>query len=167
MDTITDEMTKAALLRTLGSQRTHVLGIVEGLTDEQLLATRLPSGWCVAGMLDHLSFDVERYWFGSILGGAPIEERDTGGDPASWALEPGTSPHACVSRYRDEADAADRVLARVALEDPIAQRDQWWGDWQVPDVRFVLLHVIAETACHAGHLDATRELLDGRQWVVL
>jgi hypothetical protein len=31
----------------------------------------------------------------------------------------------------------------------------------------VLLHVITETACHAGHLDAARELIDGRQWIVL
>jgi hypothetical protein len=30
-----------------------------------------------------------------------------------------------------------------------------------------MLHVIAETACHAGHLDAVREILDGRQWIVL
>jgi hypothetical protein len=29
------------------------------------------------------------------------------------------------------------------------------------------MHVISETAVHAGHLDATRELLDGRQWIVL
>ena len=35
------------------------------------------------------------------------------------------------------------------------------------DLRHVLLHVIAETACHAGHLDALRELIDGRQWMVL
>jgi hypothetical protein len=53
------------------------------------------------------------------------------------------------------------------LEAPPRQRDPWWGDWEVPDLRFILLHVIAETACHAGHLDAGRELLDGRQWLVL
>lgn len=33
--------------------------------------------------------------------------------------------------------------------------------------REILLHVIAETACHSGHLDAVRELLDGRRWLVL
>ncbi len=37
----------------------------------------------------------------------------------------------------------------------------------MPDLQFVLLHLITETACHAGHLDAARELIDGRQWVVL
>jgi hypothetical protein len=31
----------------------------------------------------------------------------------------------------------------------------------------VILQVITETACHTGHLDAARELFDGRQWLVL
>jgi len=35
------------------------------------------------------------------------------------------------------------------------------------DLREILLHVITETACHAGHLDAARELIDGKQWLVL
>jgi hypothetical protein len=34
----------------------------------------------------------------------------------------------------------------------------------VPDLRFIVLHLIEETACHAGHLDAARGLIDGRQW---
>jgi hypothetical protein len=41
------------------------------------------------------------------------------------------------------------------------------GGWKVPNVRFIVLHMIEETACHAGHLDAVRELIDGRQWIVL
>jgi hypothetical protein len=48
----------------------------------------------------------------------------------------------------------------------------WWPDFFAPSfhldtLRQVMLHVIAETACHAGHLDAVRELIDGRQWIVL
>jgi hypothetical protein len=42
-----------------------------------------------------------------------------------------------------------------------------FGDWKLSTVREVILHVIVETACHAGHLDAARELLDGRQWFVM
>jgi hypothetical protein len=38
---------------------------------------------------------------------------------------------------------------------------------RLDDLREILLHVIAETACHAGHLDTARELIDGRQWMVL
>jgi hypothetical protein len=42
-----------------------------------------------------------------------------------------------------------------------------WPNWRFHDVRRVVLHVISETACHAGHLDATRELIDGRTWLVV
>jgi Protein of unknown function (DUF664) len=41
------------------------------------------------------------------------------------------------------------------------------GRWRLHDLREILLHVIAETGCHGGHLDAARELIDGRQWIVL
>jgi hypothetical protein len=41
------------------------------------------------------------------------------------------------------------------------------GDWRIDTLRDLMLHVIAETACHAGHLDAVRELIDGRAWLVL
>jgi hypothetical protein len=48
----------------------------------------------------------------------------------------------------------------------------WWpteqfGDWRLDTNLQVLTHVITETACHSGHLDAARELLDGNQWFVL
>ena len=44
-----------------------------------------------------------------------------------------------------------------------------WGEWgkRFTSLRIVMLHVLKETACHAGHLDAASELLDGRQWIVL
>jgi len=38
-------------------------------------------------------------------------------------------------------------------------------NWKLQDLRAVILHVITETACHAGHLDAVRELIDGRTWL--
>jgi len=56
----------------------------------------------------------------------------------------------------------------AALDSPPA----WWpgdlfGDWRLHDLQEILLHLIVEVACHAGHLDSTRELIDGRQYLVL
>ena len=39
-----------------------------------------------------------------------------------------------------------------------------WGGWRLHTLEEVLLHLLVETACHAGHLDAARELLDGATW---
>ncbi|MFF8486879.1 mycothiol transferase [Streptomyces antibioticus] len=73
-----------------------------------------------------------------------------------------------LDRYRAEAGLANAAVAAADADAPPA----WWphhlfGAPHLHTVRDVLLHVITETACHAGHLDAARELIDGRRWLVL
>ncbi len=158
-----------ALLRCLNNQREHVLGILEGLSEEQLRRPILPSGWTCLGLVRHLALDVEHYWFRCIVAGEPLSffRAVSDDEQDAWRLASGESADDIVALYRDEIAHADAIIAVAPPEAPPGQRDEWWGDWQVPDVRFIVLHVIAETACHAGHLDAARELIDGRQWIVL
>ena len=61
------------------------------------------------------------------------------------------------------------MLEQVVATDVPAQRDPQWDEWGIdfPTVRAIMLHMIVETSTHAGHLDATRELLDGKQHMVL
>lgn len=161
--------TRAALQASLERQRGHVLGIVDGMTDAQLTDSKLPSGWTCIGLVQHLAIDVEHYWFSCIVGGVSLDVFEECGDDAThfWRVDAGVAPSAVLERYRAEIDASNRVIAATELDAPPSQRDEWWGEWSVPDHRFILLHVIAETACHAGHLDAARELTDGRQWITL
>jgi uncharacterized damage-inducible protein DinB len=154
------------LLRYLNVQRHHVLGILEGLSEEQLRRPVLPSGWSCLGMVNHLALSDEHYWFRSIMGGEPLDYFPEG-DRAEWEVGPDQSAERVLASYREEIERADAVIATTPLDRAPRQRDEWWGEWDVPDLRFVMLHVIAETACHAGHLDAVRELIDGRQWIVL
>jgi uncharacterized damage-inducible protein DinB len=159
--------TKAALVRALANQREHILAAVEGLTDAQLREPMLQSGWTLLGLVNHLALDVENYWFVRIVGGAPLEPEDGPDLTDAWHPDAQESASAILERYRTEAKAADAVIATADLDAAPAQRDSWWGTWDVPDVRFVLLHVITETAAHAGHADAVRELIDGSQYIVL
>jgi len=156
------------LLDSLGRPRDHVLGILEGLSDEQLRTPVLPSGWTCLGLVRHLAVDVEHYWFRGITAGEPLKA-DGNSDERSgaWQVEPNESAEDVFTLYRDEIARANAIVSDTPLHAPPRQRDPWWGNWEVPDLRFILLHVIAETACHAGHLDAARELLDGHQWLVL
>jgi hypothetical protein len=62
---------------------------------------------------------------------------------------------------------ADQIIVATPLDTPPVQWPDGWSSWRLANLREVLLHVITETACHAGHLDAARELIDGRQWMVL
>jgi uncharacterized damage-inducible protein DinB len=152
-----------ALLDTLDSQRRHVLGIVEGLSDEDLLRPVLPSGWSCAGLVHHLALDVERFWFVQVMTG---EETDDLPEDA-WQVPASTSPQQVLALYRAVTARADQVLAGLPTDTPPAWWPDFFGDFRMDDLREVLLHVIVETATHAGHLDAARELLDGRQWLVL
>ncbi|MEU9203960.1 DinB family protein [Streptomyces sp. NPDC048332] len=157
-----------ALLSFLDGQRRHVLGILEGLDAEALRLPVLPSGWSCLGLVQHLALDVERFWFRAVFTGDPaviaaLEEIDD-----AWQVDPGITAGEVIERYRAETALADAVITSAVAEAPLV----WWphdqfGAPHLHTLRDVLLHVITETACHAGHLDAARELLDGRRWLVL
>lgn len=154
-----------ALLSSLANQREHVLGILEGLSEEDLRRQMLPSQWSCAGLVHHLAIDVERFWFRAVVAG----EKVPGDEPDNaWQVPADLTGGAVLDLYRREIELADGIIAATSLDSPPA----WWpddlfGGWRLSDAREIVLHVIAETACHAGHLDAARELIDGQQWVVL
>jgi uncharacterized damage-inducible protein DinB len=154
-----------ALLSSLAEQRNHVLGILEGLSEEEMRRPILPSGWTCAGLVHHLAVDVERFWFRAVVAGEPIPDDEPDN---AWQVTADVTAAAVLEGYRREIERADAVIASTSPDSAPA----WWpedlfGSWRLDDLRQILLHVIAETACHAGHLDAARELIDGRQWTVL
>lgn len=156
------------LLDTLNAQRRHVRGIVADLSEADLRRPVLPSGWSCLGLINHLALDVELFWFRAVVGGqaSAIEELATITD--AWQVEPDVPAYQVLDRYRQEIECADAVITATSVNAAPA----WWpdgpsGGWRPRSHREVLLHVITETACHAGHLDAARELIDGRQWLVL
>jgi hypothetical protein len=159
----------SALLASLTSQRNHVLGIIEGLTDDQLRQTVLPSGWTCLGMVQHLTISDERFWFDGIVAGDPAcvsASDDETKAEAAWQVPADTPAAAVLDGYRQEIERANAVIAATPLDQPPAiWPTEIWPIWRLPNLRAVILHVITETACHAGHLDAARELIDGRQWM--
>ena len=152
---------RAALLEQLDSQRAHVLGILTGLSDSDLRRTVLPTAWTCAGLVHHLAVDVERLWFQGALAGEPVDFSD----PTGWQPSAGEPAESALELYRRESAHADKILADVDLDAPPARWPDHFGEWRLRDAREVILHVITETATHAGHLDAARELIDGRTWL--
>jgi hypothetical protein len=155
------------LLTSLDAQRNHVVGIIDELEEVDLRRSLVPSGWTPLGLVQHLTLDVERFWFLAVVAGDPrtIDELDTGED--SWRVKAGVSGAVVFERYLAAAAAANQIIGSV----PLDAKPLWWpsdqfGDWRLESVREIVLHVIEETACHAGHLDVMRELLDGKQWIV-
>lgn len=137
------------LLQWLNFLRESVIGKLDGLTDEQ--GRWRPDGKLISllGIVNHLTHVEWRWIDGSMLG------REVSRTEEEFSPGPELSVQAAVAAYRDRAAATDSaVRAMPSLSQPsIAGEDR--------DLRWVLIHLINETARHAGHADATRELLDG------
>ncbi len=159
------------LLGFLQYQRDSVLKIVEGLPEDAWQTPVVPSGWTVAGMLYHLC-GVEHHWLQHVTTGV-MEERpaDGEGNEEEGTYDPEAAftcswPSAdLIAGYRDECRRSDEVLAVT----PLSAAPRGLGfhpdpeyTKQITNVRWIVLHVIEETAAHSGHLEIARELLDGK-----
>ena len=144
------------LLQFLDAERDHVLGILEGLSEEQLRRPVLPSGWNCLGLVKHLALADEHYWFRCVVAGESFNFFPEGLD-AEWQVDPGEHQAEDVfNLYRDEIKRSNAIITTMPLDMAPRQPDPRWGDWgsRFCDLRFVMLHVLKETSCHAGHLDA-------------
>ena len=164
---------REALVGCLEMQRTGVLRIVEGMSDDALRSAVLPSGWTCLGMVQHLTVN-ERYWFRwgvageEIVGTEVVDGRcrvvlDDMPDPSDeWIVAPHLNPRTVLARYREEVAAANGAIAKAALDAPPRNSDDWWADFGegTVNLRWIILHMIEETAQHAGHLDIVRELIE-------
>ena len=158
---------KALLRAYLDAQRKHVLGILEGLSEEDLRRPVLPSGWTCLGLVQHLALDDERFWFRAVVAGeqSVIDRIAEEGD--AWQVPPAVPAKDIFDLYEEEIERSNAVIANTSLDAPPAWWPDFFGTFRLDTLRDVLLHVIAETACHAGHADAVRELIDGKRWMVL
>jgi uncharacterized damage-inducible protein DinB len=158
----------AALLECLGVQRERVFGILDGLDETELRRPVLPSGWTSLGLVQHLALDVERFWFRAVVAGDRVAIDGLAKADQAWQVGSEVPSADLFELYRREINEANRIVAACSL----GAEPAWWpgdqfGDRRAHTLRKIMLHVIAETACHAGHLDAVRELIDGRKWLVL
>ncbi|MEU7691430.1 MULTISPECIES: DinB family protein [Microbispora] len=155
------------LLGYLNWKRRHVLDILDGLDEADLRRPVLPSAWTPVGLVHHLALDVERFWFRAVFGGDPEAVASFATSADAWQVPADLPASEVFDLYREETARADKVIASSGLD----QAPRWWPDFRDDrpprDLRSAILHVIVETATHAGHLDAVRELIDGKQFLVL
>jgi uncharacterized damage-inducible protein DinB len=147
---------KDSLFASLDSHRDAVVWKTSGLDDEQLRRPMTPTGTTVLGLVKHLAY-VEFGWFCETFGRPPEPVSfDTGDPEADMRIEPDETTDAIFGYYRRARAAADAVIDETGLEDT---GTAWHG--ATVSMRWVLIHMIEETARHAGHVDIMRELLDG------
>jgi hypothetical protein len=152
-----------ALGQYLDYQRETILLKTEGLTREQL-GRRIPSSdLTLAGILYHLALNEEAWFEVDFLGRGHREDFDG----IDWAADPNyefrtaldKGPEWLRGRYRDACDRARQVTAAAGSLDDQSASERVGG--KPFTLRWVMLHMIEETARHAGHADLLREAVDG------
>jgi transposase InsO family protein len=147
---------KQSLHVSLERHRDAVLWKLEGLDDAALRRPMVPSGSNLLGLVKHLAA-VEYSWFCQTFGRPteplPFDEDDPDAD---LRVRPDETTGEILAFYGRARAAADRVIQELDLA---ATGTAWFGD--AVSLRWVLIHMVEETARHAGHVDILRELIDG------
>ncbi|MEJ7762353.1 MAG: DinB family protein [Thermomicrobiales bacterium] len=135
--------------------RATIVWKVEGLDDDALRRSLVPSGVTLLGMVKHLAM-VERFWFQIVFAGEDIRAFWTADDPdADWRVEPEDTTAGIIALYRDEC-ARSRAIVASADWDDLSRRPDY-----PHTLGWILTHMVEETARHCGHADILRELTDG------
>jgi Protein of unknown function (DUF664) len=158
---------REALLAYLAQQRDALRITAFGLTDEQAVAAPSVSALSVAGLIKHMATG-EKSWMNTVLqqpGGS------TDGYETGFTLGPDETLASVLADYEEAAANTERVVAGfddLGAPVPVPKGVPWFpADVEAWSVRWVLLHLIEETARHAGHADIVRETIDGASFYPL
>jgi len=160
---------RADLLAMLAKHRHFLRFTTRDLTDDQARERTTVSELCLGGLIKHVMY-VERRWTTFIVEGPSAmgdastrTEEDIARRADEFRLLPDETLAGVLDAYTEVALHTDGLVA--ALPDLSAPRPPPQAPWFEPGARWsarrVLMHIIAETAQHAGHADIIRESLDG------
>ncbi|PQZ97369.1 hypothetical protein CQ017_14040 [Arthrobacter sp. MYb224] len=163
MDTDSNPSSKR-LRNYLNEARNTVLWKCQGLSEELARRPMTDTGTHMLGVIYHLAI-TEYGYFGECLGRVPNDRHVLqllqSDDPQIDFLPPASfSVEDVLALYRKSIAFAEQTLDELNLESPAEV--PWWSVHRHTTVEHLIVHMIAETSRHAGHLDIVRELLDGQ-----
>ncbi|MGW7282003.1 DinB family protein [Streptomyces sp. NPDC054844] len=161
---------RADLLEMLAHQRHFLRFTTRDLTDEQAGLRTTASELCLGGLIKHVS-SVERSWADFIVDGpsamggdfTTMTEADRAQRADEFRMLPGETLAGVLADYAEAARRTDDLVATLpdlGATQPLPKAPWFEADAQW-SARRVLMHIVAETAQHAGHADIIRESLDG------
>jgi hypothetical protein len=136
--------------------RGSVVNKVRGLSRADATRVMTPSGLSALGVVAHLAA-VEVGWFAETFAGEPVDLRWD----ARWSfrVEAGDTVESVVAEYEEACERSRAIVAVAPTLDVLSAVEHiHWGH---VTLRWVLVHMLEETARHAGHLDLMRESIDG------
>jgi Protein of unknown function (DUF664) len=157
---------RADLVETLAGHRSFLRWTVRGLTDEQAGLRTTNSELCLGGIIKHVSL-VEEGWCNFIVEGpdaiGQTDEAAVEAHAAGFKMLPGETLDAILETYDRVAGRTEELITTLPSLDashPLPEAP-WFKPGARWTARHAILHILAETAQHAGHADIIREALDG------
>jgi hypothetical protein len=154
---------RADLLQILRTRRGFLRRTVQGLTDEQARLTPTVSALCLGGLIKHVAL-TERSWARFAVEGAAGMSNDVEAYANMFVLQDDETLEGVLKVYGDVAAQTDRLVETLDLDHAHALPPAPWfekgASWTV---RQVMVHIVGETAQHAGHADIIRESIDGQK----
>jgi uncharacterized damage-inducible protein DinB len=129
---------------------------IEGLNAAGLRRSPVESGTSLGGLLKHLGY-VERQWFGESLGGLELDFPWKNDPDADFRLDTSETAESLIAFYQAECERSRNIVEDNPDLNRVVRASR---DRQV-SLRWILVHMIEETARHAGHADILREMHDG------
>lgn len=174
-DTVNLTRERADLLEALRAHRDFLRHTAEGLTDDQARTRSTVSALTIGGIVKHVA-DTERGWaefmIGAGLPGSDVETDPSFPDPAvveayeqGFSLLPDETLADVLAEYEGVAARTDELIATLPdldAEYPLPPAP-WFPPGAGRSVRRAIVHIVAETAQHAGHADVIREAIDGQK----
>ncbi len=144
----------------LDMQRSILLWKLDGVSEEDARRPLVSSGTSLLGILKHMAW-VELWWFVEFIGGSSLDYPWSDEDPdADFRIEHGETIAGISQFYADSVSQANEVIANAESLEVTGSLPSGEPDRRQRSLRWVLVHMIEETARHAGHLDILRELID-------
>lgn len=155
---------REALVTYLQQERYVLTLTAHGLTDKQARLAPTTSPLSIGGLVKHCGA-VEEFWIGLVQGTVPPPAGASDEYERGFELGPDETLAQALDRYAEIGAKTVAVIEGIAdLGQPVpVPKDVPWfpDDVEAWSVRWVLLHLITETARHAGHADIVRETIDG------
>ena len=142
----------------LRRHRGALVTLVRQLGSDHAEAVRMPSGTTALGIVCHLAW-MERWWFEATFAGVQVTFPWTDDDPdADWRPMIGETLDAVLDRYVSAARRSNEIIAAASLDDIAIAPDLPPFPIGNQTLRWILVHMIEETAQHLGHAEIIREL---------
>ena len=159
---------RADIVETLRAHRNFLMRTVAGLDDQEAAERTTVSELCLGGLIKHVSH-VEDNWVRFILEGPSaiggFDESAMAAHAAGFRMLEGETLAGLLAEYERVAARTDELVATIPsldLSRPLPEAP-WFPTNERRSARCVFMHIMAETAQHAGHADILRETLDGQK----